>query len=80
MLWTYNSRSTTDLIQRWVQKQKFYATLPSKLDHAEQVWHEQQDDDAPAAEFTELPPDGSDAQQLLGGQIRARYTFFKEDE
>lgn len=79
MLWTYNSRSTTDLIQRWVQKHKFYATLPSRLDRAEEQWHDQQPKDPEQFKIIEHESDGSEAQELLGGPLQATYKFFDKD-
>ena len=66
MLWTYNSMSVWEKIRRLINSQKFYATLPSKLDRAEEQWHASQPEDGPDVTVTEYEPDGSEAQILLG--------------
>ena len=37
-IFTYDSRSTGERIKRWADEQKFYATLPLKLDIAEEEY------------------------------------------
>jgi hypothetical protein len=38
-LWRFNTRSDYDRVNRYIQAKKFYATLPHKLDQAEEEWH-----------------------------------------
>lgn len=79
MVWTFRSRSLLEKINRFVQAQKFYKTLPHKLDRAEAQWHKQQPDQSPVSKITEHEPDGSDAQRQLGGAIQINYKFSKDD-
>ena len=79
MFITYNSRTLMDSVQQWVQHQKFHATLPSKLDRAEEQWREQQPEEPELLEIIEHESDGSDAQELLGGPLQATYKFFDKD-
>lgn len=37
-MFRFNTRSSTEQVRRYIQKRKFYATLPSKLDRAEEEW------------------------------------------
>jgi hypothetical protein len=37
-----STRSILEEVQREIERRKFYATLPAKLDKAEQDWHESQ--------------------------------------
>ena len=79
MIWGASTRSTLQTLARIINAKKFYAVLPKRLDRAVEDWHEEQPDERPTAEITEDPPDGSEAQSLLGGAIRASYTFFKRN-
>ena len=80
MLWTYNSMSVWEKIRRLINNQKFYATLPSKLDRAEEQWHASQPEDGPDVTVTEYEPDGSEAQILLGGALHSRHNSVEEHE
>ena len=64
--------SVWEKIRRLINSQKFYATLPSKLDRAEEQWHESQPENGPDVTVTEYEPDGSEAQILLGGALSLR--------
>ena len=41
-LWRSDTRSQWDRVDRFIQDKKFYATLPHKLDQAEEEWLESQ--------------------------------------
>ena len=63
-----------------IRKQKFYKTLPSKITQAEQAWLASQPKPAvPKKRFIEHPPDGSEAQRLLGGPMQIKTEFTKDD-
>ena len=63
-----------------IRAQKFYKTLPSKITQAEQAWLESQPDaPKPQPRFIEHPPDGSEAQRLLGGALQSKYDFVDDD-
>jgi hypothetical protein len=47
VIFTISNRSFLDDVNREVSRQKFYATLPSKLDNAEEEWHESQPPSVP---------------------------------
>lgn len=47
MLIRFSTRSILDDIDREIQRRKFYATLPHKLDNAEDKWHDSQPDNIP---------------------------------
>ncbi len=49
--------------------QKFYATLPHKLDAAQEVWLDSQPEPEPTVEFTET----LDGETLLGGEMRLSF-------
>ena len=60
---------------------KFYKTLPAKIQQAEQEWLESQPElEKPQARFYEEPPDGSDAQRILGGSLGFKYEFETDDD
>lgn len=80
MLWTYNSMSVWEKVRRLINSQKFYTTLPSKLDRAEEMWHASQSEEGPDVTVTEYEPDGSEAQILLGGALHARHHSVEEHE
>ncbi len=58
-----------------MQAKKFYKTIKSKLDAAEQLWRDSQKKPESDTEYIEHAPDGSLAQRLLGGAIQVRYKF-----
>ena len=63
-----------------IRAQKFYKTLPSKIKRAEQDWLDSQPiPNTPKARFIEHPPDGSEAQELLGGVLQSKYEFLDDD-
>ena len=80
MIWVYESLGPFQKLHRILQAQKFYKTLKSKLDKAEQRWRDSQPDPKSQKEYIEHKPDGSDAQRLLGGALQARYKFFRKDD
>ena len=47
MLIRFSTRSILDDVDLEIQRQKFYATLPHKLDNAEDKWHDSQPDNIP---------------------------------
>mgnify|MGYP003112000301 CR=1 FL=1 len=64
-----------------IRAQKFYKTLPSKITQAEQAWlASQPQPNKPQARFIEHPPDGSEAQRLLGGALQAKYEFVDDED
>ena len=64
-----------------IRGQKFHKTLPSKIKQAEQAWLESQPKPkTPKPRFIEHPPDGSEAQQILGGALEARYEFVDDED
>lgn len=63
-----------------IREQKFYKTLPSKITQAEQAWlASQPNPDTPKTSFIEHPPDGSEAQKLLGGPMQIKTEFTEDD-
>jgi hypothetical protein len=60
-------------LKRLIAARKFYATLPHKLDAAQQEWLDAQPDLEKATQFTEK----IDGETLLGGEMRL--TFKPED-
>jgi len=63
-----------------IREQKFYKTLPSKITQAEQAWLDSQPKlDTAKTSFIEHPPDGSEAQKLLGGPIQLKSEFTEDD-
>ena len=44
-MFRFSTRSDFDKLQRMIQAKKFYATLPHKLDKAEEEWHKAQPDE-----------------------------------
>ena len=64
-----------------IRGQKFHRTLPSKIKQAEQAWLDSQPKpNTPKARLIEHPPDGSEAQQLLGGALESKYEFINDDD
>ena len=64
-----------------IREQKFYRSLPSKIQQAEQAWLDSQPKPKrPKARFIEHPPDGSEAQRLLGGALESKYEFLDDDD
>ena len=63
-----------------IRAQKFYKLLPSKITQAEEAWLASQPKAAKSkTRFIEHPPDGSEAQRLLGGPIQITTKFTKDD-
>ena len=63
-----------------IRGQKFHRTLPSKIAQAEQAWLASQPKPAaPKNRFIEHPPDGSEAQKLLGGPMQIKTEFTEDD-
>ena len=52
-----------------IQAKKFYATLPHKLDAAQEDWLDSQPEPKPTVEFTEI----LDGETLLGGEMRLSF-------
>ena len=44
-MFRFSTRSNYDKLQRMIQEKKFYATLPHKLDKAEEEWLKAQPDE-----------------------------------
>ena len=80
MIWVYESRGPFEKLRRFLQAQKFYRTLSTKLDKAEQEWRDSQPKAESDKEYIEHKPDGSMAQRLLGGAMQVRYKFIRKDE
>ena len=79
-MWTYRTRSIFESLRRIIQAQKFYRTLRFRLDREERRWHKSQPKSGPEIEHIEHPPNGSEAQRLLGGPIQKRYKFPEDDD
>jgi hypothetical protein len=63
-----------------IRGQKFHRTLPSKITQAEKAWLASQPKPAaPKNSFIEHPPDGSEAQKLLGGPMQIKTEFTEDD-
>jgi len=63
-----------------IREQKFYKQLPSKITQAEQAWLASQPKPAASKNrFIEHPPDGSEAQRLLGGPMQIKTEFTEDD-
>ena len=80
MIWVYESLGPFQKLHRFLQSQKFYRTLKTKLDNAEQKWRDSQPGPDSQEEHIEHEPDGSNAQRLLGGAMQVRYKFFRRDD
>ena len=61
-------------MHRYIQAKKFYATLPHKLDKAEEEWHKAQPTEEPQWETTEEGTFGED-----GWSISTSYKPFEKD-
>ena len=68
-MFRFSTRSDYDKIDRWVQERKFYATLPHKLDAAQDKWLKTQPESTPTVKFTEK----LDGETLLGGEMRLSF-------
>jgi hypothetical protein len=75
MFWVHESLGPFQKLHRYVQAKKFYKTIKSKLDAAEQLWRDSQKKPESDTEYIEHAPDGSPAQRLLGGVLQIRYKF-----
>ena len=65
----FSTRSPGEELQRLIAAEKFYATLPAKLDAAEDAWHATQPE-PPAPTIVEHPIDDTlqaGDSRLLGG-------------
>tara|TARA_R100001509_G_scaffold151716_2_gene111359 strand:+ start:64 stop:318 length:255 start_codon:yes stop_codon:yes gene_type:complete len=80
MFWVYDSLGPFQKLNRYVKARKFYTTLKSKLDEAQQRWLDSQPTSAFDSEYIEHEPDGSMAQRLLGGVLQVRHKFFRRDD
>ena len=74
-LWRFNTRSNYDRVNRYIQSKKFYATLPHKLDQAEEEWHKTQPIEETQWETTEEGTFGED-----GWSISTSYKALKKDD
>ena len=59
-IFQFNTRSDYEKLQRLIQEKKFYATLPHKLDAAEEEWHKAQPEEELDWEFQETGEFGQD--------------------
>ena len=80
MIWVYKSLGPFQHLHRFLQAKKFYKTLKSKLDKAEQSWQDSQPEPKTQKEYIEHESDGSDAQRLLGGALQVRHKFFSKND
>ena len=56
-------------MQRDIRAKKFYSTLSSKLDQAEEAWLAEQPEVKPTSEFTEV----LEGETPLGGEMRRTF-------
>lgn len=49
-MFRFSTRSPLDALNRAIQRRKFHATLPIKLDQAEEAWHKAQPPTMPPPE------------------------------
>jgi len=62
----FSTRSPGEELQRFIVAKKFHATLPAKLDAAEDAWHATQPK-VPDPVIIEYPPQPGDSELLGGG-------------
>jgi hypothetical protein len=62
----FSTRSPGEELQRLIAAEKFYATLPAKLDAAEDAWHDAQPEPL-APIIVEHPIQPGDSELLGGG-------------
>jgi hypothetical protein len=73
-LFRFSTRSHYDEVNRAIQAKKFYATLPRKLDNAQEEWLDAQPLDKPQTTDTETGTFGKD-----GWSISKTHQAFKDD-
>jgi hypothetical protein len=73
-LYSYESRSAYDKINRAIQAKKFYTTLPHKLDNAQEKWLKSQPAEKSQVTETETGTFGSD-----GWSISKTHKAFTDD-
>ena len=73
-LYSFNTRTAYDKINRAVQAKKFYATLPKKLDNAQDEWLKSQPAEKTQIIETEIRTFGED-----GWSISKSHQAFKDD-
>ena len=73
-MYKFNSRSAYDQLDRLIQTRKFYATLPHKLDAAEEKWLASQPEEESQVIETETGTFGED-----GWSISKSHSAFKND-
>mgnify|MGYP006872149264 FL=1 len=73
-LYSFNSRSAYDKINRAIQAKKFYTTLPKKLDNAQEEWLKSQPAEKSQVIETETGTFGED-----GWSISKSHQAFKDD-
>jgi len=73
-LFRFNTRSAYDEVNRAIQAKKFYATLPHKLDNAQEKWIATQPPEKTLVKDTETGTFGTD-----GWSISKTHTAFTDD-
>ena len=73
-MFRFSTRSAYDEVNRAIQAKKFYATLPHKLDHAQEEWLDAQPLDKPLTTDTETGTFGED-----GWSISKSHKAFDHD-
>jgi len=73
-LFRFSTRSAYDEVNRAIQAKKFYATLPHKLDNAQEKWLKSQPAEQSQVTDTELGTFGSD-----GWSISKSHKAFSDD-
>jgi hypothetical protein len=73
-LFRFSTRSTYDEVNRAIQAKKFYATLPHKLDNAQEEWLNSQPAEQSQITETETGTFGSD-----GWSISKTHKAFTDD-
>ncbi len=74
-MFKFNTRSDYDRVQRYIQTKKFYATLPHKLDQAEEDWHQAQEPEESQWDVSETGKFGED-----GWSISTSYKHLENDD
>ncbi len=72
-LFKFNTRSSWDPVHRYIQDRKFYATLPHKLDAAEEDYLRLVEDSL-KPEWEWVTTETEDGETLLGGEMRTTWT------
>ena len=73
-MFRFSTRSAYDEVNRAIQAKKFYATLPHKLDNAQEEWLDAQPLDKPQTTNTETGTFGED-----GWSISKSHQAFRDD-